>query len=107
MRTLAADASELARWAADSGAPGRILRLRRERAGLSRSDLARGRVSPWHGPPPSLAHLAHAWGALELSVVGSVARGEEGPGSDLDVLVRMVTVQLGAATKSASPTCSR
>ena len=49
------------------------------------------------GPPPSLgelrarrgeflAHLAR-YGVRELRVFGSVARGQQGPGSDLDLLV--------------------
>lgn len=138
MRALEGSVSEFAREAARVGAPGEILRLWRERAGMGRTELAklaevtlselerleglRECVSPEDveafvpvyraiqarvnvprdttlGSPPSLAQLrarreeiwtlARAWGALSLTVVGSVARGEEGPGSDLDVLVRM------------------
>lgn len=60
---------------------------------------ARGNVPPDTelGPPPSLEEvrrrsgeilaLARAHGASRVRVVGSVARGEAGPGSDLDLLV--------------------
>lgn len=131
-------ASEFAREAARAGAPGEIVRLWRERAGMTCAELAgfagvtmaqlerledlpdgasledlEAFVPVYRaiqlrlnvprdttlGSPPSLAQigarreeiwaLARAWGALELAVVGSVARGKEGPESDLDVLVRM------------------
>jgi uncharacterized protein len=51
------------------------------------------------GPPPSLEQLRHRrdeieavvgrHGARSVRVFGSVARGDAGPGSDLDVLVEM------------------
>ena len=37
--------------------------------------------------PAVLADLAQRWRLREVCVFGSVARGEEGPGSDIDLLV--------------------
>lgn len=35
---------------------------------------------------PQLAELCHKYGVIELSVFGSVARGDDGPDSDVDLL---------------------
>lgn len=61
------------------------------------SDGACGPASRGAGPPPSLEQLRSRrdellgrlarYGVDELRVFGSVARGLQGPGSDLDVLV--------------------
>ena len=38
-------------------------------------------------PPHVLADLARRWRLRSVSVFGSTARGEDGPGSDLDLLI--------------------
>lgn len=37
---------------------------------------------------PEIERLAHQYGARDLRIFGSVARGEAGPNSDVDVIVR-------------------